>query len=384
MQNRETLRQKPQPLNPFNEASAANIERQIVETKTILKLLGVKNNKPMENKNNINKALNITNRFSRLQQLHKLYKSTTDTDKKARLKREIRKVIEKLYGTNVSLSNAIRNISNANRLLRPSGNKNINSNINRALKYLKRERNTKGKGFPARRPVVAGASGGGGFRPGANGGGGYKPGGGGGGFGPGGGGGGFGPGVGGGFGPGAPPISITLSNIGKVSNVGKVSNAGKVSNTGKVSNAGKVSNTGKVSNAGTVSNTGRLAVSTPTTNGTRQLAATSEQLIRAAGGEEAVEQGVKALNAANGNVSRAKSMSRLPMNTFTNIYAMGGPVAAKKAVERRRRRRPVTKKKRVARKPKKYIKLTPYQFKRLTDHIKKNNLRKVLIKEVTH
>jgi hypothetical protein len=125
------------------------------------------------------------------------------------------------------------------------------------------------------------------------------------------------------------------------------------------------------------------------------LAATPEQLIRGAGGAEAVEQGIKALNAANGNVNKAKAASRLPNNTFTNIYAMGGPVAAKRLVESRRRRRTVggrrvglrvaSKKKRVAHKPKKqYIKLTPYQFRRLTDHIKKNNLRKVLIKEITH
>jgi hypothetical protein len=126
------------------------------------------------------------------------------------------------------------------------------------------------------------------------------------------------------------------------------------------------------------------------------LAATPEQLIRGAGGAEAVERGIKALNAANGNVTRAKAASRLPDNTFTNIYAMGGPVAAKRLVESRRRRRTVgrvglgplrgpTKKKRVAHKPRKpYIKLTPYQFRRLTDHIKKNNLRKVLIKEITH
>jgi hypothetical protein len=149
----------------------------------------------------------------------------------------------------------------------------------------------------------------------------------------------------------------------------------------------------------TTGNAGRLAVSAPTTNGNRQLAATPEQLIRGAGGAEAVEKGIKALNAANGNVNKAKATSRLPNNTFTNIYAMGGPVAAKRLVESRRRRRTVggargrvglgplrgpTKKKRVARKPKKYIKLTPYQFKRLTDHIKKNNLRKVLIKEITH
>ena len=149
----------------------------------------------------------------------------------------------------------------------------------------------------------------------------------------------------------------------------------------------------------TTGNAGRLAVSAPTTNGNRQLAATPEQLIRGAGGAEAVEQGIKALNAANGNVTRAKAASRLPNNTFTNIYAMGGPNAAKRLVESRRRRRTVGargsrvgtgargapgKKKRVAHKPKKYIKLTPYQFRRLTDHIKKNNLRKVLIKEITH
>jgi hypothetical protein len=158
----------------------------------------------------------------------------------------------------------------------------------------------------------------------------------------------------------------------------------------------KTGNT-QVSNVGKVSNTGRLTVSAPTTNGTRRVANTSEQLIRGAGGAEAVEQGINALRAANGNVARAKAASRLPNNTFTNIYAMGGPNAAKRIVEQRRRRRGAGalrvgtgargapgKKKRVAHKPKKYIKLTPYQFKRLTDHIKKNNLRKVLIKEITH
>jgi hypothetical protein len=116
------------------------------------------------------------------------------------------------------------------------------------------------------------------------------------------------------------------------------------------------------------------------TNG--NVGVTSEQLIRAGGGSEAIEKGIVALRQTGGNAAKASAISRLPMNTFTNIYAMGGPVAAKKAVESRRR---VTKKKRVARKPRKqYIKLTPYQFKRLTDHIKKNNLRKVLIKEITH
>jgi hypothetical protein len=140
-----------------------------------------------------------------------------------------------------------------------------------------------------------------------------------------------------------------------------------------------------------MSNAGPLGVSAPTSSGTRTLNATPEQLIRGAGGAEAVEQGIKALKAANGNVTRAKTMSKLPNNTFTNIYAMGGPVAAKRLVESRRRRRTTVggrriapTKKRVTRKPKKYIKLTPHQFKRLTDHIKKNNLRKVLIKEITH
>ena len=167
----------------------------------------------------------------------------------------------------------------------------------------------------------------------------------------------------------------------------------KTGNTGGV----QVSNSGKA-NVGTRPANAGLTVSAPTTNGSRQLAATSEQLIRGAGGAEAVEKGIKALNAANGNVARAKAASKLPTNTFTNIYAMGGPVAAKKAVAARRRRRTVGgrrvctgtrgapgKKKRVAPKPRKqYIKLTPYQFRRLTDHIKKNNLRKVLIKEITH
>ena len=143
----------------------------------------------------------------------------------------------------------------------------------------------------------------------------------------------------------------------------------------------------KTGNAGN----SRLAVSAPTQAGSRTLNATSEQLIRGAGGAEAVEQGIKALRNANGNVTRAKAASKLPNNTFTNIYAMGGPVAAKRLVESRRRRRgpgalrAPAKKKRVAHKPKKqYIKLTPYQFRRLTDHIKKNNLRRVLIKEITH
>ena len=194
----------------------------------------------------------------------------------------------------------------------------------------------------------------------------------------------------------APKINVGAARIGAQTfggtRVGGQQMGGSHVRTGNTgSTTLKTGNTGgttvKTGNAGN----SRLAVSAPTTNGIRQLAATPEQLIRGAGGAEAVEQGIKALNAANGNVTRAKAASRLPNNTFTNIYAMGGPVAAKKMVESRRRRRgpgalrAPAKKKRVARKPKKqYIKLTPYQFRRLTDHIKKNNLRKVLIKEITH
>jgi curved DNA-binding protein CbpA len=135
----------------------------------------------------------------------------------------------------------------------------------------------------------------------------------------------------------------------------------------------------------TMSNSGpRATMGGPVGGGV--VTTTPEQLIRTAGGSEAIEKGIEALRSANGNVNKARSVSKLPLKTFTNIYAMGGPVAAKKYVQSRRRRRTVTsKKKRVVRKPRKqYIKLTPYQFKRLTDHIKKNNLRKVLIKEITH
>jgi hypothetical protein len=212
---------------------------------------------------------------------------------------------------------------------------------------------------------------------------------------------GYGSNVGGSRGPSggivfAPKINVGAARIGAQTfggtRVGGQTMGGSRATTGNVS--GSRATTGNAGgsrvtngNAGT----GRLAVSAPTTNGNRQLAATSEQLIRGAGGAEAVEKGIKALNAANGNVARAKATSKLPNNTFTNIYAMGGPVAAKRIVESRRRRRTVggrrvaSKKKRVTHKPKKqYIKLTPYQFKRLTDHIKKNNLRKVLIKEITH
>jgi hypothetical protein len=201
---------------------------------------------------------------------------------------------------------------------------------------------------------------------------------------------GYGSNVGGSRGPSggivfAPKINVGAARIG-AQTFGGTRVGGQQMGGSRVRTGNTGSTTLKTGNAG------RLTVSGPTSNGNRQLASTSEQLIRGAGGAEAVEQGIKALNATNGNVTRAKAMSKLPNNTFTNIYAMGGPVAAKRLVEQRRRRhrttggrRVASKKKRVARKPKKqYIKLTPYQFRRLTDHIKKNNLRKVLIKEITH
>ena len=148
--------------------------------------------------------------------------------------------------------------------------------------------------------------------------------------------------------------------------------------TGGIEVGGPRAATGNVGGART---NGNIGGARPNGN----VGVTSEQLIRAGGGSEAIEKGINALRQTGGNAAKASAISRLPMNTFTNIYAMGGPVAAKKAVESRRRRRRVTKKKPVKSKPRKqYIKLTPYQFKRLTDHIKKNNLRKVLIKEITH
>ena len=358
MEEREQLMAKT---NNASKTRLAVVEIKIKTTKQLLKALGItmanNNIKPVIPKNNLNQALSITNRFSRLQKLYDLFRQTKDTARKMRLAREIRLVIAKMYGSNVSTSNAIRNITNAGRLVgRGAVSKNVNRNLETAMKILKNEAKSGGKRSGLRpsgsSSYVQGRAYGGMNLPrgGVN----------------------MGRTAG-----GAPPISISISNIGKVSNAGKT----------------QVSNVGKMSNSGT---TGRLAVSAPTTNGSRQLAATSEQLIRGAGGAEAVEQGIKALNAANGNVTRAKAASRLPNNTFTNIYAMGGPVAAKRLVESRRRRRTVgtgtrgglrvaSKKKRVAHKPRKqYIKLTPYQFKRLTDHIKKNNLRKVLIKEITH
>jgi len=204
---------------------------------------------------------------------------------------------------------------------------------------------------------------------------------------------------GGGGGPSivfSPKINVGAARIGAQTfggtRVGGQTMGGSHVRTGNTGSTTLKTGSTQVSNVGKVSNTGRLTVSAPTTNGSRHVAATSEQLIRSAGGAEAVEQGIEALRKANGNVTRAKAASRLPNNTFTNIYAMGGPNAAKRIVEQRRRRRTgtgarggPTKKKRVAHKPRKqYIKLTPYQFRRLTDHIKKNNLRKVLIKEITH
>ena len=142
----------------------------------------------------------------------------------------------------------------------------------------------------------------------------------------------------------APKINVGAARIG-AQTFGGTRVGGQQMGGSHVRTGNTGSTTLKTGNAGGTSvktgNAGRLAVSAPATNGTRQLAATPEQLIRGAGGAEAVEKGINALNAANGNVARAKATSRLPNNTFTNIYAMGGPNAAKRLVESRRRRRTV-------------------------------------------
>jgi hypothetical protein len=188
-----------------------------------------------------------------------------------------------------------------------------------------------------------------------------------------------------------PQITVGAARIGAQTfggtRVGGQQMGGSRAATGNV--GGTTVKTGNTGGARVNGGNGRgLAVSAPLPSGVRKLNTTSEQLIREAGGNEAIEKGINALRSANGNIAKAKAMTRLPNKTFTNIYAMGGPVAAKKLVEQRRRRRrhgPGARKKRVSHKPRKqYIRLTPYQFKRLTDHIKKNNLRKVLIKEITH
>jgi hypothetical protein len=350
-----------------NKNAIDEIDKEIATTKELMRLLGmnIKNNKPpsgpppVPRNNNINKALNERDRFVRLQKLFNLYKQTTDKTKKDRIIQEIRIIIRKLYGPGTSTTQAIRNISNANTLMRKKVNKTVNENLNRAIKFLKQTKpsTTSGRSYiPTNKGYIPGG-GGGGYIPGS-GGGGYIPGGGGGGYIPGGGGGGYIPGGGGGQ-----PVSIKINTGGSRSTVG---NAGSRSAVG---------------NAGSRSAVGNAGVSG---NGGLTIGKTSEQLIREGGGSEAIEKGINALRQSGGNASKASAVSKLPMSTFTNIYAMGGPVAAKKAVERRRRRH-VTKKKPVKSKPRKqYIKLTPYQFKRLTDHIKKNNLRKVLIKEITH
>jgi hypothetical protein len=352
------LKTTAQPISTQTTPKTQNTTAPKTQNTTAPSKLGPVNNK-------IENALSSSNRYTRLERLYELYKSyKNDPDAKRRIIRQIRIIIAKLYGYNVSSSNAIRNIGNANKMLRGKVSVNVNKNLNRAratLKSGKRSTYTRSSngGYyynrgraPNRIPAAAlpAAALPAAALPAA-----ALP-----------------------VGAAQPPVSISISNIGKVSNVGKVSNRLPGGNMGG----------------------GGLGVSAPSASGTRTLNATSEQLIRNAGGNEAIENGIKALRAANGNVTKAKAISKLPSNTFTNIYALGGPVAAKKLVESRRRRQRVgvrrslgrpgvrgaaAKKKRVAQKPrKKYIKLTPYQFKRLTDHIKKNNLRRVLIKEITH
>jgi hypothetical protein len=350
------IKQRNELSKKANKNAIEEIDKEIATTKELMRLLGmnIKNNKPPPvppvppvppsgpRNNNINKALNERDRFVRLQKLFNLYKQTTDKTKKDKIIQEIRIIIRKLYGPGTSTAQAIRNISNANTLMRKKVNKTVNENLNRAIKFLKQTKPSSNRGrsyMSTSGGYIPGGGGGGGYIPGGGGGGGYVPGGGGGGYVPGGGG---------------LPISIKINTGGSRSTVG---------------------------NAGSRSAVGNAGVSG---NGGLTIGKTSEQLIREGGGSEAIEKGIVALRQTGGNASKASAVSKLPMNTFTNIYAMGGPVAAKKAVERRRRRR-ITKKKPVKSKPRKqYIKLTPYQFKRLTDHIKKNNLRKVLIKEITH
>ena len=289
----------------------------------------------------IEKALDEYDRFERLRKLYTLFKTKGYEKYKPRLIQEIRSVLRKLYGS----SNARRNFENAKRLV---GNgkvsKNVNSNLNIALKRLSRGRGYGGVNRGGYGGVNRGGYGGvnrGGY-------GGVTR-------------GGYGGGNRGGI---QPTISVTGAPV--------TVNVKPTTTTGSVN----------------VKPPGTINITPPTSNGNRYIEKTPSQLIQNGGGTEKIERGIEALRAANGNVNKARVESRLPLNTFTNIYAMGGPVAAKKAVtriRRHRRRTVASKKKRVAHKPKKqYIKLTPYQFKRLTDHIKKNNLRKVLIKEITH
>jgi hypothetical protein len=273
----------------------------------------------------IEKALDEYDRFERLRKLYTLFKTKGYEKYKPRLIQEIRSVLRKLYGS----SNARRNFENAKRLV---GNgkvsRNVNSNLNIALKRLSRGRGYGGVNRGGYGGVTRGGYGGGNR-------GGIQP-----------------------------TISVTGAPV--------TVNVKPTTTTGSVN----------------VKPPGTINITPPTSNGNRYIEKTPSQLIQNGGGTEKIERGIEALRAANGNVNKARVESRLPLNTFTNIYAMGGPVAAKKAVtriRRHRRRTVASKKKRVAHKPKKqYIKLTPYQFKRLTDHIKKNNLRKVLIKEITH
>jgi hypothetical protein len=132
MDEREQLRTKT---NNASKTRLAVVEIKIKTTKQLLKALGITmaNNNiktPSVPKNNINKALNITNRFSRLQKLYELFRQTKDMARKMRLAREIRLVIAKMYGSNVSTSNAIRNITNAGRLVgRGAVSKNVNRNL---------------------------------------------------------------------------------------------------------------------------------------------------------------------------------------------------------------------------------------------------------------
>lgn len=273
---------------------------------------------------NLRSALNESSRYERLLRLYALFQKKEYVKYRPQIIEQMRLVIRKMYGSNVSSSNARRNIENAKRTVGGKVSKQINENLNVAMKRLGISKNGSRYGNYGR--------GGGNY--------GY----------------------------------------------GRVVNRGAVQPTISVSGAPVTVNVKPTSQTGPVNVRPTFNVTPPTANGNRYVQKTPNQLVQNAGGVEKVEKGIEALRAANGNVNVARQTSRLPINTFTNIYAMGGVVAAKKAVASiRRHRRHVTKKKRVVHKPRRrFIKLTSYQFKRLTDHIKKNNLRKVLIKEITH
>jgi hypothetical protein len=102
-------------------------------------------------------------------------------------------------------------------------------------------------------------------------------------------------------------------------------------------------------------------------------------LIRNAGGISSVRKGITALEMANGNTAKARSISGLPLNTFVNIKAMGGIKKAKTIVHRRKTKK--TKKKRVVRPScPMYTKNHKTILLSILNKVKKENLKKQLVK----